>query len=62
MKYFVVGALLSISATSMAQDVNYNTALEPISKAMKENPAVVEKMAKAYISQFKKDPQALISG
>lgn len=61
MKYFVVGALLSISATSMAQDVNYHTALEPISKAMKENPAAVEKMAKAYISQFKKDPQALIS-
>ena len=61
MKYFVVGAMLSISATSVAQEVNFNTALEPIAKAMKENPAAAEKLAKSYIGQFKKDPQALIS-
>ena len=61
MKYFVVGAMLSITATSMAQEVDFNTALQPIAQAMKENPTAVEKMAKTYMGQFKKDPNALIA-
>lgn len=61
MKYFVVGAMLSISATSMAQVADFATALQPIGQAMKDNPVAVEKMAKSYMSEFKKDPEALLS-
>ena len=61
MKYFVVGAMLSISATSMAQVADFATALKPIAQAMKDNPAAAEKMAKSYMNEYKKDPEALLS-
>ena len=61
MKYFVAGLMLSISATTMAQVADFASALKPIAQAMKDNPTAADKMAKSYMSEFKKDPEALLS-
>ena len=38
-KYFVLGAMISISAPTFAQDVDYGTALGPVTQALKSNSA-----------------------
>lgn len=60
-KYFVVGALLSVAAPTMAQEADFGKALAPISQAMKENPASVEKQAKEFIKNYKKNPEAILA-
>ena len=38
-KYLVIGAMIGISAPSMAQDVDYGTALAPVTQALKSKAA-----------------------
>ena len=63
MKYLVSGALvLSMSVAANAQEVDYNTMLEPIMKELKANPSdknVAKDLLKVYNKTFKKDPEAL---
>ena len=63
MKYLVSGALvLSMSVAANAQEVDYNTMLEPIMKELKANPSdknVAKDLLKVYNKTFKKDPAAL---
>ncbi|MBQ7420630.1 MAG: tetratricopeptide repeat protein [Prevotella sp.] len=60
-KYLVVGAAISISAPTMAQNVDFGNALAPITQALKTNPASAEALAKNYIKEYKKSPEALIA-
>jgi len=60
-KYLVVGALIGISAPSMAQDVDYGTALAPVSQALKSNAANAGELVKNYVKEFKKNPEAIIA-
>ena len=60
-KYLVVGALISISAPAMAQTDDFGAALAPVSQALKDNPAAAEGLAKSYMKQYKKNPEALIA-
>lgn len=61
MKYLLVGALMGISVSTMAQEVEFSKALAPIAQELKTNPANAEKMAKDYIKEYKKNPDAILS-
>ncbi len=58
-----VALVLGLSAPVMAQETDYGTALEPISKALKANPSfdAVKGLVKDYQKNYKKDPAALVS-
>ena len=60
-KYLVIGAMIGISAPSMAQDVDYGTALAPVTQALKSKAANAGDLAKSYIKEFKKNPEAIIA-
>lgn len=63
-KYVLVGAMMmGLSAPVMAQDVDFGTALAPISKALKADPNSKETMSlvKDYSKEFKKNPAALVA-
>lgn len=61
MKYLLVGALMGISVSTMAQEVEFSKALAPIAQELKANPANGEKMAKSFIKEYKKDPEAILA-
>lgn len=46
---------MALAAPSMAQDVNYQTALEPVSKAIVAKSADAAELAKKYQKEFKKN-------
>lgn len=58
-----VALVLGLSAPVMAQEADYGSALEPISKALKANPSfdAVKGLVKDYQKNYKKDPAALVS-
>ena len=61
-KYLISGVLaMALAAPSMAQDVNYQTALEPVSKAIVAKSADAAELAKKYQKEFKKNPEALVA-
>ena len=64
-KFLVAGLLvMGLSATAMAQDVNYKDMLKPIETSLKAGSASTkdfEKTLKDYQKEFKKDPKALVA-
>ena len=63
-KYFVVGAMISITAPAVAQDIEYGKALVPISQALKADPNnadAAKDLVKSYMKEYKKDPEALVA-
>ena len=61
-KYLIAGALvMALSVPAMAQDVDYNTALEPIKEALKSNSPEADVLAKKYEKTYKKDGDALVA-
>ena len=60
-KYFVLGAMISISAPTFAQDVDYGTALGPVTQALKSNSAESAVLVKNYLKEYKKNPEAVIA-
>ena len=55
---------MGLSATAMAQDVNYKDMLKPIETSLKAGSASTkdfEKTLKDYQKEFKKDPKALVA-
>lgn len=63
-KYLFAGVLaMGLSATAMAQDVDYKTALKPIESALEANQdaKTIAALAKDYQKTYKKDEAALVA-
>lgn len=63
-KYLLAGALLIATVPAMAQDADFKTMLQPISKELKANPGnplAAKDLVKKYTKEFKKNPEALVS-
>ena len=61
LKYFMVGALISIAAPTMAQEAEYTQQLNAVSQALKDKAPGAEKMAKSFISDYKKNAPAILA-
>lgn len=65
MKYLVAGLLtMVLSASAMAQDVDYKTLLKPIETKLKEKQTETKEfsdLVKDYKKEFKKNPEALVA-
>ena len=59
-KYFVLGAMISISAPTFAQDVDYGTALGPVTQALKSNSAESAVLVKNYLKEYKKKQNSFL--
>ena len=64
-KYVLAGMLtMGLSATTMAQEVDYSVALKPIQQAFEvapNNPNAAKDLIKQYTKEFKKDESALVA-
>ena len=60
-KYFVLGAMISISAPTFAQEVDYGTALGPVTQALKSNSAESAVLVKNYLKEYKKKQNSSLS-
>ena len=57
----MVGALISIAAPTMAQEAEYTQQLNAVSQALKDKAPGAEKMAKSFISDYKKNAPAILA-